>query len=302
MSTPMHMQIGCDVEIHVSCAGLTKVPNGDWLCESCLQVLEARRKANNGNMFRDANNGIAKPLPGESYTDYMLRMDQVKERDANGNRSLIAKLPPLPPLDAETTALAKKADRRFREEVTKRKDEALRRLMENQRVLEQSSKERVSTLTRDIQRQTATVEREKQGHNAKSAVIFSKYGLRGWSVRSYGKSHIHFRDEDGTEGTVYREITYQYTYRSMAIGRNEETKCPDWDRYYGKFQSCSAELEALSEKVTLENAQDELSSLEQALKQATDDENERPSLDEEDRKELLPALPRSCLSPNLNLS
>ena len=35
---------GCDLEIHMSCAGLTSLPSGDWLCDGCLDVLDARKK------------------------------------------------------------------------------------------------------------------------------------------------------------------------------------------------------------------------------------------------------------------
>ena len=27
---------GCDLEIHLSCAGLKEIPTTDWLCNSCL--------------------------------------------------------------------------------------------------------------------------------------------------------------------------------------------------------------------------------------------------------------------------
>ena len=35
---------GCNLEIHLSCAGLSSVPTGDWLCENCLEVLRARKE------------------------------------------------------------------------------------------------------------------------------------------------------------------------------------------------------------------------------------------------------------------
>ena len=35
---------GCDLEMHLSCAGLSSVPTGDWLCENCLEILRARKK------------------------------------------------------------------------------------------------------------------------------------------------------------------------------------------------------------------------------------------------------------------
>ena len=41
----MLMCDGCDLAIHVSCAGLFIVPDGDWLCKACLDILDARKKS-----------------------------------------------------------------------------------------------------------------------------------------------------------------------------------------------------------------------------------------------------------------
>ncbi|KAL7541871.1 hypothetical protein ACHAXR_011300 [Thalassiosira sp. AJA248-18] len=258
---------GCDLEIHVSCAGLTDVPKGDFLCDGCLEVLDARRKANKGNVLRDAN----------------------------GVRSLKAHLPPLPPMDGETRALAEKADDRFRSEIITRRDQALSRLQESQRVLEQSSKERIATLIQDVQTQTATVERETMTSNRAKRRIMSKYGLRDWSISDYGRSHIEYREEDGTTGTVYRERC-SHTY----WGETTFKKCPGWNRYYRKFQSLSQEFSEMPEKVTLQNAKDELSSLKQELQQAEKDEKERPTCDEDDRKQLLLGFAKLLSEPQLD--
>lgn len=189
---------GCDLEIHVSCAGLKTVPTGDWLCEKCLEVMDARRRAN---------------------------MNVNVPRDSDGVRSLKAQVPPLPQLDVDSRALGEKAQGRFNAEIAARRDKALSTLLENQRVLEESSKERISTLTRDVQSQTAAVVRAERSHAIANNQIFSDYELCGWSIAGrYGESHIKYRDEDGSVGTVYRNVEW-------VGGRTKKTKCPDWDRY-----------------------------------------------------------------------
>ena len=150
---------GCDLEIHVSCAGLASVPMGDFLCAGCLEVLKARRKANSGNVLRDAD----------------------------GIRSLKAHLPVPPRLDGETVALAERADKRFKEEVTMRREQALVELNENQRVLEQTSTGRIAKLTRDYSTQLDVVRREEGRTAQAKSVILGRSGLLGCRIRSYGK-------------------------------------------------------------------------------------------------------------------
>ena len=126
---------GCDVLMHTSCVGLDAVPKGDWLCKgmytrgwirgelqlvtyilslmktlhfihvtqtACLEVLDAQRKSN---------------------LEYGVR-------DTDWRCSLAAKLPPLPTLYTETFGLAERSKKRFREEISPRKDAALNRLAE----------------------------------------------------------------------------------------------------------------------------------------------------------------------------
>ena len=174
---------GCDLEIHVSCAGLTAVPKGDWLCEKCHQVLDARRKANSS-----------------------LHHSHVP-RDAEGVRSLRAQLPPLPKLDSTARSLGEKAEKRFKEEVTSRRDQALSQLLENQRVLEQSSTERIATLTSSINSQTTTVERETLKYNESKYSLCLRHGLEDWDwdISRFGTSNIKYVDSNGSTGTVYKD-------------------------------------------------------------------------------------------------
>lgn len=174
----------------MSCAGLTSLPSGDWLCDGCLDVLDARKK---------------------SYL-------------SEGTRSAEAQLPPLPELDSAALSFADSAQKRFREEMTSRKQLALGRLEENQAVLASSSQERVATLTNDLQDATVTQSRENQNHNSAKNRVFARHMLTGWSINSYGRSHINFRREDGSVGTVRKQRTYSH-------GRGyTSSQCPDWNR------------------------------------------------------------------------
>ena len=105
--------------MHVSCAGLTSVPSGDWLCDCCLEIMEARRKK----------------LLGPAHLP---------------SRSLEAKLPTPTPLNADTLALAAHAEQRFFSDITARKERAIEQLEENQRILAIESQKRIENLKRDI--------------------------------------------------------------------------------------------------------------------------------------------------------
>ncbi|KAL9179984.1 hypothetical protein ACHAXT_007954 [Thalassiosira profunda] len=256
-----------DNHIHVSCAGLTEVPTTDFLCEACLDVLAARKKAHS-----------ARGVP----------------KDAEGRRSLEAKLPALPKLNQATVKLAQTAQAAFVVEMTARKDAALRRLKENQRVLAESSRQRVSDLTNEVNAQNGTVYAERANHsNAKSAV-FSRHGIRSWSVKNQGRSYIKFRRADGTTGEVER--IRQWSYPN---GMRTRSQSPEWSTYYARVQACSRELESLPEKAVHEAAKQRLASLKEDLAQARDEENERPSLDRQDEQGLLLRFAQLLSEPKL---
>ena len=175
------------------------MPEGDWLCDSCLEVLEARKES----------------------------MTVGCPKDAEGRRSLEAKAPPLPKLDSTTSLFAEQAHRRFREEVTSKKVAALARLEENQRVLAESSRERIANLTNEVQTMISTVNREKQNHDNVKRRIFGRHGLTGWNIQNgVGRSHIKFRRDDGTIGTVYRTKVWNYSYGMMRVSE----QCSQWNR------------------------------------------------------------------------
>lgn len=139
-------------------------------------------------------------------------------------RSLEAQLPSLPKLDAAMLNLAAKAQSRFREETITRRDVALNMLHENQRVLAEASQDRIANLTNEIQTVSLTVDSERQNHRDAKGSIMVRHGLRGWSMKTNGRSHIKFRLGDGSSGFVYKESRYQYG-NGLHV-----TKCSDWDR------------------------------------------------------------------------
>lgn len=195
----MLMCDGCDLEMHTSCAGLTSVPAGDWLCEGCLRVMEARRQS----------------LAAISLTS----------KNAGTERSLEAKLPPLAKLDRRALALATSAQRKFIQEISMRKSAALDRLEESQRVVAQASRERIADLQNRIESQTYVAKREESNHDSARIVVFRRHGLCGWRLSGIGRHHIHYQNGDGSSGTVYRTRKY-----SSYFGGYDDTCDPGWHK------------------------------------------------------------------------
>jgi hypothetical protein len=141
----MLMCDGCDLAIHVSCAGLFIVPDGDWLCKACLDILDARKKS------------------------LLISGD-------GDRRSLKAKMPPLKKLDNESAHMVTTAKIRYREEMMARKMAALRQLEENQSVMAVASKARVNEMENVIRDSTALVAEAEKIHNSARSAKFQKHG------------------------------------------------------------------------------------------------------------------------------
>ena len=144
-SDEMLMCDGCDLAIHVSCAGLFIVPDGDWLCKACLDILDARKKS------------LLTSGDGE-------------------RRSLKAKMPPLKKLDDESAHMVTTAKMRYREEMMARKMAALCQLEENQSVLAVASKARVNQMENEIRNSAARVAEAEKIHNSARSATMYKHG------------------------------------------------------------------------------------------------------------------------------
>lgn len=162
---------GCDLEIHVSCAGLDSVPEGDFLCDKCLDVMSARKAA-----------------------------------AADGReRSLKIQLPKLPAIDNDSKAMAEHALTRFEVDVTARRDEVLSSLAQNTRVMAETLEARIVEARSKVERQTNFVSSKKRSLDSARNSVFSKYGLRGWQFKNFGLSYIKYRKCDGSTGVVRKQ-------------------------------------------------------------------------------------------------
>ena len=227
---------GCDLEVHVSCSGLTQVPEGDFLCEKCLDVMAARKAA--------ATDGR--------------------------ERSLDIQLPELPALDEDSKALAEHALTRFEVDVTTRREEALSNLVENTKVMAETLKARIVDARSNVEHQTNLVSSKQRSRDSARNSVFAKYGLKGWQFKNYGQSYIKYRKCDGTTGVVYKRTSYYGSpdsaapeweqYYQKAIRCSREMKNLDEERH---LMDAKKRLSTLTDELSeLQNEQ--LSQTEQA--------------------------------------
>ena len=167
---------GCDLEMHMSCAGLTTVPEGDWLCATCLDILAARRQGH---------------LAAEDTT-------------AGPARSLAAVLSAAPALSPSTATLAAAAQRRFRQEVTQRKRVALRRLEARQRAAGEVSQANMEYLTNEVTVANKAVAQREHDYFAARDAVMASHGLKAWRLKPTRSSYIQYVRSDGSTGTVHK--------------------------------------------------------------------------------------------------
>ena len=176
-SNPAEMLLcdGCDSIHHVRCVGLTAVPETDWFCSECVQVLDARR----------AKYEIAKTT----------------------TTVLPAPLPPLPVAMAVSHSLKYK----LRNFLTNRRAEGLRGHEEICAVSEQAWSTRKGELQRQIVRQKQKIATVTQHHFVAQRRAMRHYGVAGWNLPLYGDGS--WIDLSKGSSTVRLQEIYEKTYQ-----------------------------------------------------------------------------------------
>ena len=265
----MLMCDGCDLEMHVSCAGLTAVPTFDWLCPGCLEIMDARRT-------------------------YLAEGEET--------RSLEARLPNLPALSADTLDLAARAQQRFIADITARKENALEQVVDNQRVLAIESKERIEELKDEISDAREDEVLQLQSYYTATRLIRERMKLVDWKIsENFGTSFIKFRKDDGNTVVIRRTMSYGYSRGRYDSSYSYEGGTQNqWQTWYNKLLQYTQETRALPECVDKNAAKEKVTSLEEELESAEENERERPGMDQDDRRSLLLSFATLLSEPQLN--
>lgn len=260
---------GCDLEMHVSCAGLLAVPTCDWLCPCCLEVLDARRQHLTGG--------------GET-------------------RSLEARLPQLPALDADTLGLAAHAQQRFISDITARKVRAVEQLAENQRILGIESTKRIETLKKEIVQAKTDDLIKTQHYNAAARGIRCRLKLVDWKIAdNFGTSTIQYRKDDGNVVVLRRSMTHAFVGGRLRSSYSYEGGTQhQWQSWYNKLLQYTRETRALPQSEEKNDAKERVASLQEELESSEASERERPAMDEDDRRNLMLSFATLLSEPQLD--
>ena len=261
---PMLMCDGCDIEMHLSCAGLTAVPTCDWLCPNCLKVMDARKKF----------------------------LEQGAE-----TRSLKAKLPDLPELDGDTLELAFRAHQRFSGGIASRKQRALDELEENQRVLGVALAKRIQKQRNDVRDAEFKKAAKTIAYNDACREVKNRLKLVGWNIHGFGTSYIQYRNNAGD--TIELRKTTRWANHNWRTVYEKGTQL-QWQTWRGKIERYSEEVDELPQYRAKNAAAKKLDSLKQELNSLEVEERMMPSVNEDDRRSLLLNFATLAREPRLN--
>lgn len=246
---------GCDIEMHVSCAGLTAVPTCDWLCPGCIEIMDARKK-------------------------YLVKGEET--------RSLEARLSELPALSADTLELAARAQQRLIADVTARKESAVEQLVENQRVLAVASAERIVELKEELRNAQEDKSLKETTFKNACRVVMRRLKLAGWDICGSGESYIKYRNDNGDVAVLRRKSTFEI--RGMRIeSKHSYEGCTQhqWQIWDNKIIQYSRETRDLPECMEKNAAKERVTALQQELKLSEANEKDMSAVNEDERRSLL---------------
>ena len=240
---PMLICDGCDHPCHLSCAGLSEVPERDWLCQTCQDVLKARK---------------------EYY-----------HSSTNKNKlTMEAELPPLPELPMAIQSLAVQAQAKLYAYLTWRKEAAVLKLQENQRIVAQRCTKRIAQLKDVVIPQKKTVlATAKSNFEQSERQLKIQHGIRRWKLRSNGRP-----DEIVAHS---RRDNKWYRYNRPDFWMNGYGHSAQWNHAVQRFNIFYEALKRIRQP--LDQVEQELQQAEQEL---VDCENEDRTRDRTDKKEL----------------
>ena len=215
-SNPMLMCDGCDVTCHLSCAGLERIPDEDYLCQRCETILTARK-----NFYDNTKN----------------------------KKSLEALLPPLPDcptLQVQQTVV--EANRQLHSYLSQRNETSFRQLRDNQEALATSLHARIAELqSRTIPQRERDVERLREDYPVEGNRIKDRHNIHGWSnTRLQQGIPVWIISKDPHTGRIR---TYHHPMSSRHT--QHEQRGPlivEWNRLLPNFRRFAPEWNAHSNR------------------------------------------------------
>ena len=221
-SNPMLICDGCDANCHLFCAGLERVPDGDWLCTNCEGILLARKK----HHYEDTTDSVSTP-------------------------SLKVALPPLPECPPEMQHRVADATTKLHSYLVQRSDSSFRQLRQNHEAIFTSRNERIEELqSRTIPHHESIVQRIREEFPIEQRRIKDLHNIYGWfflPTIDRPLNHIISKHPQTGRNTKYYNPSTPW-YARNTVGQDTETSVAEWNRILPNWRRFLPEWKALSNR------------------------------------------------------
>ena len=157
-TNPMLMCDGCDTTCHLQCDGLKSVPEGDWFCGECLEILRARKAKQERNINAEGSGATALvPAKASLSSSKTAKSKYTPSTDpSSSSSSLSAKLPELPKLDLDKKEANRHAQlqSQLHAELQNRRKKVSIDITVSHRAVKDAMRDRIPELKRDLDKKS----------------------------------------------------------------------------------------------------------------------------------------------------
>ena len=178
-SNPMLMCDGCDTTCHLQCDGLKSVPEGDWFCGQCLEILRAR-KAKQARNANTEGSEVTALVPTKASSSKTAKSKSTPSTDPSSSfSSLRAKLPKLPKLDLDKKEANRHAElqSQLHFELQKRRKKVYSDITETHRAVKDAMRNRIPELERDLAKKSHALSVSKANERQEKAEACRRFNI-----------------------------------------------------------------------------------------------------------------------------
>jgi len=172
-TNPMLMCDGCDITCHLLCDGLKSVPEGDWFCGGCLEILRARRAKQERNTNAEGT-GVTSLVPSKPSSS-----KKTTSKSLPSTSSLRAELPELPNLNLDKNMASRhaKLQSQLQDELQKRRKKVSADIAETHRAVKDAMRNRIPELERDLANKSLKLRASQAHEKREKAAACRQYNI-----------------------------------------------------------------------------------------------------------------------------
>ena len=177
-SNPMLMCDGCDTTCHLQCDGLKSVPEGDWFCGECLEILRARKAKQERNANTEGSE-VTALVPTKASSSKTAKSKSTPSTDPSSSiSSLRAKLAELPKLvDKKEANRHAELQSQLHFELQKRRKKISTDITETHRAVKDAMRNRIPELERDLAKKSHALSVSKANERQEKAEACRRFNI-----------------------------------------------------------------------------------------------------------------------------